>query len=165
MFQLIMNIFALQARSFVSCFKTFNKFSVCDDLKVGIILSLFKGKGAKANNKDNYRGITLFLMLCKIYGVILLNRFEKYAAQMGFFSEMQFGFQERVECTEASFTILETINHVLERGSKIFCCFLDVRKAFDIVWIDRFLYELFLELGTNDRMWLAIRDLHISVKA
>ena len=37
----------------------FEKFSVCDDLKVGVVLPLFKGKGAKANNKDNYRGITL----------------------------------------------------------------------------------------------------------
>ena len=74
----------------------FNKFLVCDDLKTGIILPLFKGQGAKANNKDNYRGITLFPTLCKIYEMILLNRLEKYAAQMGFFSEMQFGFQEGV---------------------------------------------------------------------
>ena len=44
-----------------------NKFSVCDDLKIGIILPLFKGKGAKANNKDSYIGITLFSTLCKIY--------------------------------------------------------------------------------------------------
>ena len=42
---------------------------------------------------------------------------------------MQFGFQEGVGCVEASFTILETISHMLERGSKIFGCFLDVRKA------------------------------------
>ena len=74
----------------------FEKFSVCDDLKVGVFLSLFKGKGAKANNKDNYRGITLFPTLCKIYEMILLNRLEKYAAQIGFFSEIQFGFQEGV---------------------------------------------------------------------
>ena len=40
-----------------------NKFSVCDDIKIGFILPLFKGKGAKANNKDNKRGITLFPML------------------------------------------------------------------------------------------------------
>ena len=33
-------------------------------LKSGIILPLFKGKGAKANSKDNYRGITLFPTLC-----------------------------------------------------------------------------------------------------
>ena len=32
---------------------SFNKLSVCDDLKTGTILPLFKGKGAKANIKDN----------------------------------------------------------------------------------------------------------------
>ena len=84
---------------------------------------------------------------------------------MGFFSEMQFGFQEGVRCTEASFTIIETINHILERGSKVFSCFLDVRKAFDTVWIDGLLYKLFLELGIKGRMWLAIRDLYTNVKA
>ena len=67
--------------------------------------------------------------------MILLNRLEKYPAQMGFFSEMQFGFQEGAGCSEASFTILEKIHHMLERGSKIFTCFLDVRKAFNTVWI------------------------------
>ena len=99
--------------------------------------------------------------------MILLSRLENYAAPMGFFSEIQFGFQEGVGCTEASFTIIETINHMLERGSKVFSCFLDVRKAFDTVWTDEFelLYKLFLELGIKGRMWLAIRNLHIYVKA
>ena len=41
--------------------------------------------------------------------MILLNRLDNFAAHEGFFSEMQFGFQESVGCTEASFTILETI--------------------------------------------------------
>ena len=97
--------------------------------------------------------------------MIPLNRLEKYAAQMGFFSEMQFGFQEGVGCIEASFTILETINHMLERGSQIFSCFLDVRKAFDTIWIDGLLYKLFSEPGIRGRMWLAIRDLYRNVKA
>ena len=109
----------------------------------------------------------MFPTLCKIYEMILLNRLEKYAAQMGFFSEMQFCFQEGVGCIEASFT--ETINHMLERGSKIFSCLLDVRKAFDTVWIDGFLYKLFSELGIKGRlwpgMWLATRDLYTNVKA
>ena len=82
-------------------------------------MTLFKGKGAKANNKDNYRGITLFPTLCKIYEMILLNRLEKFAIDNEYFSELQFGFREGVGCTEASFTILETINHMLERGSKV----------------------------------------------
>ena len=139
--------------------------SVSKSLKTGIILPLFKGKGAKANNKDNYRGITLFPTLCKIYEMILLNRLEKFAKQQGFFSNLQFGFEEDVGCIEASFTVLETINHMLERGSKVFGCFLDVRKAFDTVWIDGLLYKLFTELGIEGKKWLAIKDLYTDVKA
>ena len=122
----------------------------------GTNIAGFKGKGAKTNNKDNYRGVTLFPTLCKIYEMILLNRLEKYAARIGFFSELQFGFQEGVGCNEASFTILETITHMLERGSIILSCFLDVRKAFDTVWIDGLPYKLFSDLGIRGRMWLAL---------
>ena len=143
----------------------FETSSASKSLKTGIILPLFKVEAAKANNKDNYRGITLFPTLCKIYEMILLNRLEKFAKQKGFFSNLQFGFEEGVGCIEASFTILETINHMLERGSKVFGCFLDVRKAFDTVWIDGLLYKLFTELGIEGKMWLAIKDLYTDVKA
>ena len=78
---------------------------------------------------------------------------------------MQFEFQEGVGCIEASFTILETISHMLERGSKIFSCFLDVWKAFDTVWIDALLYMPFTELGIKGSMWLEIKDLYTDVKA
>ena len=81
--------------------------------------------------------------------MILLNRLDNFAAHKGFFSEMQFGFQEGVGYTEASFNIYETINHMLERGRKVFSCFLDVWKAFDTVWIDGILYKVFSELGTG----------------
>ena len=143
----------------------FCQFSVPTNIKKGIILPLFKGKGAKAKNKDSYRGITLFPTLCKIYEMVLLNRLEKFAADRGYFSELQFGFREGVGCIEASFTILETINHMLERGSNVFSCFLDVRKAFDTVWIDGLLYKLFNDLAIKGRMWLAIKDLYTDVKA
>ena len=43
----------------------FDKSSVCKTLKTGLVLPLFKGKDAKANNKDNYRGITLSLRFVK----------------------------------------------------------------------------------------------------
>ena len=69
---------------------------------------------------------------------------------------MQFGFQEGVGCIEASFIILETINYMLQGGSKIFSCFHDVRKALDMVWTDGLLYKLCTELDINGRMWLAI---------
>ena len=109
--------------------------SVSADLKTGIILPLFKGKGVKANNKSNYRGITVFPTLTKIYEMVLLNRLEKFACENAYFSNLQFRFYEGVGCLEASFIILESINHMLERGQvKLFACFLDVRKSFDTVF-------------------------------
>ena len=85
--------------------------------------------------------------------------------QKGLFSDVQFGFEEGVGCTEASFTILETINHVIEWGSKVFSCFLDICKAFDTVWIEGLLYKLFSEFGIRGKMWLAIKDLYTGVRA
>ena len=41
----------------------FESCMIFESLKSGIILPLFKGKGAKASNKDKYRLITLFLTL------------------------------------------------------------------------------------------------------
>ena len=95
----------------------------------------------------------------------LFNRLEKFAAQKGYFSELQFGFGDGIGCIEASFTILEAINHMLERGSKVLSCFLDVRKTFDTVWIDGLLFKLFSDLGINGRMWLALKDLYTNIKA
>ena len=103
-------------------------------------------------------------MLIKIYEMIILNRLEEFASQAGYFSEMQFGFQEGSGCIEASFTILETINHMLERGSKIFSSFLDVRKTFDTVWIDGLMYKLFSDLGVNGKLWLAIKTYALMLK-
>ena len=95
--------------------------------------------------------------------MVLLNRLENYAKQTRLFSNLQFRSQEGVGCTEASFTILESIYHMLERGSKVFGCFLDVRKIFDTVWIDGLLYKFFTEFDIRGRMWLAIKDPYAEV--
>ena len=54
---------------------------------------------------------------------------------------------------------------MLEPGSKVFSCFLDVWKAFDDVWIDGLLFKLFSDLGINGRMCLALKDLYTDIKA
>ena len=41
----------------------------------------------------------------------------------------------------------------------MFSCVLDVRKAFNTVWVEGLLFKLFSELGLSGRMWLVIKDL------
>ena len=65
--------------------------------------------------------------------MIILNRLEKFAKDKGYFSDFQFCFKAGTGCMEASFLINEAINHFVERGGKLFACFVDVRKAFDTV--------------------------------
>ena len=70
----------------------------------------------------------MFPTLTKIYEMVLLDRLEKFAGKNAYFSNLQFGFQEGVGCLEASFTILESINHMLERGNKVLHAFLIFAK-------------------------------------
>ena len=43
----------------------FTNSSVSESVLTGLILPLLKGKGAKANNKDNYRGLPYSLLSAK----------------------------------------------------------------------------------------------------
>ena len=143
---------------FISCdvpsqFRTFRTF---------FILSLFKGKGAKTYNEDNYRGTAMFSVFCKVFEMIFLRQVEKTAEVKGYFFYVQFGFREGVSCLDASFVISESMNHLIERRGKAFACFLDVRKAF--VSINSLLYKLKRELGIDPKMWLIIKELFSGLK-
>ena len=134
-------------------------------MKVGDILPQFKGKRAKANNKDNYRDITLFPTLCKIYELILLNRLEKYAAQMGLFQKDNLVFKrEWVAMKHPSLFLRQLITcwSVVAKFSAVFSMF---AKPLTQSGLTVFLYKLLSELGIRGRIWLASRDLYTNVKA
>ena len=76
----------------------FSSVKVPSQFTVELILPLFKGKGLEAHDKDNYRGIAMFSVFCKVFERILLRRLEKIAEEKGNFSHMQFGFGEGVGC-------------------------------------------------------------------
>ena len=77
-----------------------------------------------------------------------------------YFSHIQFGIKNGTGSIEASFLINEAINHFVERGSKVFACFLDVRKAFDTVWIDGRFFKLFSELKVQGKILSIVKTLY-----
>lgn len=49
------------------------------------------------------------------------------------------------------------INQYIEGRSKVFACFLDISKAFDIIWWNGLFYKLH-ELGITNRLWYILYD-------
>ena len=47
--------------------RMFSSVKVPSQFKVELILPLFKGKGLEAHNKDNYLGIAMFSVFCKVF--------------------------------------------------------------------------------------------------
>ena len=62
-------------------------------------------------------------------------------------------------CSSLSTTLLlrETIAHNLDRGSSVYVCLLDARKAFDSVWYPGLFFKLNL-LGCNINLWRVLWD-------
>ena len=119
-----------------------------------MMLPLFKGKGLKAYDKDICGGIAMFPVITKIYEMIVLKRLEDFAISKSYFSPLQSGFKKFVGCLEDSFVISESVNHKLERSNKVICCFLDIKKAFDTVWLDGLFLTLLTDLLVCGKMWL-----------
>lgn len=95
----------------------------------GLIVPLLKNKHGDATSLDMYRGITLSAVISKLFEAVLLSMYKEFLTS----DQLQFGFKENSSCTHALFTVKESVKYYVKRGSKVYCCFLDVSKAFDKV--------------------------------
>ena len=82
-----------------------------------------------ANSLNNYRGITLIPVISKLFEILLLYYFENVLLT----DDLQFGFKKGLGCSDAIFTLSETIAYFRDRGSTVFAAALDISKAFDSV--------------------------------
>ena len=137
-------------------------------MKRGVIVTctLFKGGNRRKDNPDNYRAITLPSVLLKLLERILLIRIELFVlhnkllerillTRIELFDDisppihsMQGGFKKQQGCLITSFNVKEAIQYAKEKNSKVYACFLDVKKAFDQVWHDGLFYKLY-KCGVN----------------
>ena len=86
------------------------------------------------NNKDpssskNYRAIAIASLLSKVLERIILSRYESYFTS----SALQFGFKKGHSTTLCTGLIKNTVSRYIRKGSKVYGCFLDASKAFDLV--------------------------------
>ena len=99
------------------------------DLILSSIISIPKDMKTYLSSSTNYRGISLFNAIGKVfdYAILLISNtcFQT--------SDMQFGFKQQHSTVMCSLLYHEVINHYLCNGSNVYSCLLDASKAFDKV--------------------------------
>ena len=69
--------------------------------------------------------------------------------------KLQGAYRSEQDGLTTSFIIDEVINKCGEDGDKAYVCYVDVKKAFDTVWIDAMLYKLY-HVGVTGKAWRII---------
>lgn len=113
------------------------------EMKKGVIITLFKGGNKRKDDPDSYRAITLSSVILKLLERILLTRIQLFENITQPIHSLQGGFKKNLGCLMTSFLLRESIFSAKENSSKLFVCFLDVKKAFDHVWHEGLFYKLY----------------------
>lgn len=113
---------------------------------------------------NNYRNISLFNNIAKIYTQILLSRFQSWAESNGLLPGFQNGFRSERCCSDNLFCLQSAIQVSLRHsGRYLFAIFVDFRQAFDTVQHSK-LWERLTDLGLESKALDSIIDLYSKLK-
>jgi hypothetical protein len=113
-------------------------------LSTGVIHALHKG--GDALQFENYRGITMGHVLAKVFAMILKARLSSWVEERGLHARGQAGFRKDLHTTDNLYILRTFIEQSTHKRKKVYCCFVDFRKAFDIVPRD-LLWQVLAEMG------------------
>ena len=131
------------------------------DWSTGIIVPIHK-KG-DINDPNNYRGITLVSCFAKLFTSVLNNRLKQWAIQYDIITDAQFGFKSDHSTIDAIFILKHLIDIHIQSKEKLYCAFIDLKKAFDSVSRLGLWYKL-IHSGVDGKMLRIIRSLYQDVK-
>ena len=94
-------------------------------MKVGVIITIFKGGNKRKDDLNSYRAITLTSALLTLYERVLHTRLVNSVSQA--LNPIQGGFQKHMSCNMISFLLQESVHYAKENNSKSYVCLLDVK--------------------------------------
>ncbi len=129
----------------------------------GLIKPIYKNKG-DAKNVDNYRAITLVSCFGKLFTSLLNNRITALLEENNALSEAQAGFRSGHSTIDHIFALKAIVELYLSQGRRLFCAFVDYRKAFDTV-SRTILWRKLLAHGIQGKIFNVITNLYMRAKA
>lgn len=139
---------------FLSCFPT--------PWNTQIIHTIFK-RGDESDPND-YRGISVGPVLAKLYAMVLETRISWWAETNGVRAASQAGFRQGYRTTDHIFVLQTLVDQARAKKSNLYCCFVDFKKAFDLVPRD-LLWRRLEEAGIGGQMLAALKSLYANVRA
>ena len=82
---------------------------------------------------DNYRGITLLSCVGKLFTSLLNHRLCIFLEDYGILGEEQAGFRSGYNTVDHVFVLNTLIELYSHKRKKLFCAFIDYKKAFDSI--------------------------------
>ena len=118
-------------------------------------------KKGDATSLDNYRAIAIGAVFGKLYSVLLDTRMSVVAEKEGWRAEGQAGFRPEKSTVDHVFVLrhLIEVSQGHRKSKPLFCCFVDFRKAYDMVRRDLLVKGL-AELGVHGSMLQAIVQMY-----
>ena len=111
---------------------------------------------------SNYRGICTSSCLGKLFCSILNQRLLEHVQSLDILHKSQIGFLANNRTLRADHVLtLQTLidKYVNCHQTKVYACFVDLRKAFDSVWHDGLLYKL-LKINIRGNFYNVIKSLY-----
>ena len=134
-----------------------------EKLSLGIIQPIYKNKG-DPNNPDSYRGITLVSCLGKVYTAILNERLNSFSDAIELITKSQAGFRKGYSTLDNIFCLYSLIQIYLMSGRKLFCTFVDFKKAFDTIWRVG-LWQKLIASNITGKIFISIFNMYSNIKS
>ena len=112
---------------------------------------------------ENYRPISLLSCLGKLFTLIINNRLNEYADSCDLISDCQAGFRKGFSTSDNIFTIYWLINNLLKTKRKLFCAFIDLKAAFDMLWRAG-LWRKLIESSINGKCFNLMKNMYNNIK-
>ena len=139
--------------------KCFNLFTLPTIWLKAVISPIPKSSSKDPNIPLSYTGISLLSCSCKVYSGIINNRIVEYFALLELFADEQNGFRKHRSCIDHIFSLTSIIRNRIDQGLSTFCCFIDMKKAFD--WVDRdLLFYKLLMYNIDGKIYNSIKSLY-----
>ena len=129
----------------------------------GYIIPLYK----KGSNSDpsNYRGISICNCTGKLFALLLNNRLQEFLAKNNIISKFQNGFQKNRRTSDHIFVLKCLIEEAKSKKRPIYGCFVDLKKAFDSVWIQGLLYKMSHKYNVSSKLIRIFKSMYGDLKA